>query len=397
MAATEKSSASTAPNITQESTPALGRHSSRLRKVLTPAAVLVILLGGVLAWLARSLPPPRVLSTSQITHDGVRKVNVLTDGSRLYIAEHKRGYLFLVQASVAGGDTAVIPTPFADLFASAISADHSQLLAVSWLDRFSDTESQFWTVPIPTGTPRHLADVVGHFGTWSPDGRLLAFGKGTEIYLADADGSNTRKLITVSGRAWDIRFSPDGTRLRFTLRTLQSHSASIWEVQLDGSGLHAVLPNWHAPPSECCGEWSSDGRYYFFVSDSGQQPELSGTSNIWALRERAGLFARKSGPFQLTTGPMSMPNFVPSPDNKKIFAAGYSPRGQLVRYDNQSHQFLPFFGGISAGEMEFSRDGHSRRFGSLRSRSGYRRNLLAGSGFAIMAALSPRFWKRRRP
>jgi len=164
-AATRKSSASIAPNIRQESTPSLARHSSRPRKVLAPAAVLVIVLGAVFAWLARPLPPPRVLSTSQITHDGVAKLNVLTDGSRLYIVEDKGLHPFLVQASVAGGDTAVIPTPFADLFASAISADHSQLLAVSYLARVSDTESRVWTVPIPTGTPRHLADVVGHFGT----------------------------------------------------------------------------------------------------------------------------------------------------------------------------------------------------------------------------------------
>src|SRR5207244_10094490 len=187
-----------------------------------------------------------------------------------------------------GGAPAVLPSPFAGLVSSALSADHSQLLAVSYLARVSDTESQVWTVPIPTGSPRRLADVLGHFGTWSPDGRLLAFGKGTEIYLADADGSNTRKLITLSGRAWDIRFSPDGTRLRFTLDS-QSQT-SIWEVQLDGSGLHAVLPNWHAPPSECCGEWSSDGHYYFFVSS------CSATSNIFDLREPTRLLNRHSAP-----------------------------------------------------------------------------------------------------
>jgi Tol biopolymer transport system component len=215
----------------------------------------------------------------------------------------------------------------------------------------TEMEGQFWTVPIPTGTPRHLADVVGHDGTWSRDGRLLAFGKGSEIFVANANGTNPRRLSTVAGRADGLRFSPDGTRLRFTLGTQESPSASIWEVHVDGSGLQPLLPNWHTSPAECCGEWSSDGRYYFFVGS------FSGTSNLFALRERTGLFTSQSGPFQLTTGPLSLPFFVPSPDNKKIFADGYSPRGELVRYDNQSHQFLPFFSGISAGEMDFSRDG----------------------------------------
>src|SRR5208282_1122830 len=47
----------------------------------------------------------------------------------------------------------------------------------------------------------------------------------------------------------------------------------------------------------------------------------------------------------------------PSPDGKKLFVAGRQGRGELVRYDAQSHQFVPFLSGISAGELDFSRDG----------------------------------------
>jgi Tol biopolymer transport system component len=77
---------------------------------------------------------------------------------------------------------------------------------------------------------------------WSPDGKQLSFAKGSDIFLANADGTNERKLITVSGRAFYIRFSPDGTRLRFTLGTPQTNSSSIWEVHADGSDLHGLLP-----------------------------------------------------------------------------------------------------------------------------------------------------------
>jgi len=59
----------------------------------------------------------------------------------------------------------------------------------------------------------------------------------------------------------------------------------------------------------------------------------------------------------MTNGPMSIALPVPSPDGKKLFADGYVPRGELVVYDNRSHQFLPFLSGISAGEVDFSRDG----------------------------------------
>jgi Tol biopolymer transport system component len=321
-----------------------------LWKILVPTAVVVAVLAGMFAWFSRPFPPPKVAKTIQITHDGVPKDNVLTDGSRLYISESTGLKEFLVQGSVTGGDTSVITTPFGNTRMFDISPDHSQLLVADYLG--PQAETQAWILPLPTGNPRHLSDIVAHWAVWSPDGRQLAFAKGSDIFLANADGTNARKLITVSGRSWWIRFSPDGTRLRFTLETPQTNSYSIWEVHADGSGLHALLPDWHSPLSECCGVWSGDGRYYFFVVGAAD------SFNIWAVRESAGLFHKAlSKPFQLTNGPMSLGLPVPSPDGKKLFADGHLPRGELVVYDSKSHQFLPFLSGISAGDLDFSQDG----------------------------------------
>ena len=40
-----------------------------------------------------------------------------------------------------------------------------------------------------------------------------------------------------------------------------------------------------------------------------------------------------------------------------MFVVGTQPRAELVRYDARSKLFVPFLGGISAGDLEFSRDG----------------------------------------
>jgi Tol biopolymer transport system component len=70
------------------------------------------------------------------------------------------------------------------------------------------------------------------------------------------------------------------------------------------------------------------------------------------------LFHRhSSAPFQLTTGPLSFESLVPSADGKKLFVSARQGRGELVRYDPKSKQFVPFLAGISAGELDFSRDG----------------------------------------
>jgi Tol biopolymer transport system component len=76
------------------------------------------------------------------------------------------------------------------------------------------------------------------------------------------------------------------------------------------------------------------------------------------MREPAGLFHRRSSaPFQLTTGPLIFNALAPSPDGKKLFVDALQNRGELVRYDPKSRQFVPFLSGISAGELDFSRDG----------------------------------------
>ncbi|HTP68476.1 MAG TPA: winged helix-turn-helix domain-containing protein [Dongiaceae bacterium] len=325
------------------------RRARKLTLQWAAAIILVILVGAVaFAWLRSPLPPPRVTATIQLTRDGIPKVKVLTDGSRLYTTEAGNADR-IVQASTSGGETSPIPTPFANPIVNAISPDHSQLLVLDSVG--SEAESKFWSLPLPSGVPRRLGDLAGHSGTWSPDGRHIVFCTGLDIYQANADGTGPHKLATVSGEPNGLNFSPDGSRIRFSIARPESDSSALWEMRSDGSDLHPLFPKWHSPPVECCGVWTPDGHYYLFVSG------FPG-SDVWALREMTGLFPRRSSmPFQLTTGPLSFTSLTPSPDGRKLFAHGLQGRGELVRYDAKSHQFMPFLSGISAGELDFSRDG----------------------------------------
>jgi Tol biopolymer transport system component/DNA-binding winged helix-turn-helix (wHTH) protein len=314
------------------------------------AAIILVIIVGTLtfAWLRVPLPPPRVTATTQLTRDGIPKIGVLTDGSRLYTTEAGNADR-IVQASTNGGETSPIPTPFANPIVNAISPDHSQLLVLDSVG--SEAESKFWSVPLPSGAPRRLGDLVGHSGTWSPDGRHVVYCTGLDIYQANADGTDSHKLATVSGEPNGLHFSPDGSHISFSIARPESDSSALWEIRSDGSDLHPLFPGWHSPPVECCGVWTPDGRYYLFVSG------FPG-SNIWALRENTGHFRRRSSiPFQLTTGPLSFTSLTPSTDGRKLFVRGSQARGELVRYDDKSHQFVPFLSGISAGELDFSRDG----------------------------------------
>ena len=96
-------------------------------------------------------------------------------------------------------------------------------------------------------------------------------------------------------------------------------------------------------------------------------------SNIWALREKAGLFQRTSRePVQLTAGPMAAYWPLPSLDGKRIFIAGYQARNELLRYDLKSDRIAPALAGLSGTDLEFSKDGKWLTYVSVPERSLFR-------------------------
>ncbi len=323
-------------------------------------ALAVVIVVAILAYqLIRPLPPPKVLGSVQITNDGRPKGCLVTDGPRLYFCEETGVGSRLAQVSVTGGEVVAIPTPLQAAEVLDISPDHSELLLGNFLSS-TDPEVPLWVLPVLGGAPRRLGDLLHHAATWSLDGQMIVYANGPDLYLAKSDGTESRKLVTIPGRPFGPRWSPDGRLLRFSLYDSKTNNNSLWQVSADGSNLHPVLSG--GPPNQCCGAWTPDGKYYVFQSSPSGRTDIwtvrRGRTDIWAIREKAGPFhAPNREPVQLTTGPISFSDPVPNVDDKKLFVVGSQPRGELVRYDSKSHEFLPYLSGISAEGVDFSRDG----------------------------------------
>jgi eukaryotic-like serine/threonine-protein kinase len=318
----------------------------------TMVALAALLAIAAAAWWLRSpLPPPRLIGVTQITSDSLAKnATLLTDGARIYFGEFSAGRFVLSQVSTSGGEAAAVSTPLLNVTPMDISPDHSQLLVGSFVG--TESELPLWVVPLPAGSPRRLGDITGHDGAFSPDGRLVLFANGKSLSLGKSDGSQSRKLLTTSGVPYAPRFSPDGMRIRFNQVDIQQNASTLWEARADGTGLHALLPSWPGQGAEANGQWTPDGAYYLFTHAEGT------ATNIWALPERHSfLYKSSSSPVQLTTGPLAYDHALPIQDGHKIFVTGLRARGELVRYDARSQQFLPFLSGISVDQVDFSPDG----------------------------------------
>ena len=295
---------------------------------------------------SRPLPPPKVSGYVPVTHSGNQKHLVGTDGERLYFEDNASAGPGIAQVSGSGGEVTRVPIPAPTMRLLTVSPDGARLLVADEVGTVFN--GPLWALPVLGGSPRRLGEAVGQGAAWSPDGQMLVYANGHDLFLAKSDGAEPHKLVSAPDRVFDLAWSPDGTVIRFSVGSGATDRSSLWQVSISGTELHNLLPAWHTPPDECCGKWTSDGKYFVFQS----------RRNIWALAEKGNLLGKANGqPVQLTSGPMSFFSALPSKDGKKLFVVGALARGELARYDAKSAEFVPFLSGISADGVSFSKDG----------------------------------------
>ena len=325
-----------------------------LRLAMVGAALMAGLNLAILGYLwVRTPREPRISKYVQLTHDGQPKSLVGTDGSRLYLGlgVGSSGSFTahgIAEMPVSGGELRRISiTPSPDMVPIGLSAGGTELLVVD--GRGSPPRGPLWSLPLVGGSPRRLGDTTGQTAAWSPDGKMLAYANLNDLFLANADGTEPRKLVSTKGNVKYIVWSPDGSGLRFdtTESTGGLGQQLVWEVSVLGTGVHRLFEGLHDPPDECCGRWSADGNYFVFQSNK----------QIWVLPQKSSFLHSEAKPLPLTFSPLSLSSPLPSRDGKKVFVIGQMYRGELMRHDSKSGQFLPFLGGISAEYLDFSKDG----------------------------------------
>jgi Tol biopolymer transport system component/DNA-binding winged helix-turn-helix (wHTH) protein len=340
-------------------TPAL---PARRRAVLWPwiaaaLGVLCLLLGAVLLLRPPVRTPYRVV---QVTFSGHVLTNDLdvesfsssaSDGTRIYFSHMENGNPVLAVALAANGEISRfnLPSEIGAPLISSLSPDGSKLVVRGHLQ--AEPEQPLWIVPTLGGDARRVPNVVAHDATWMPDGERLLVASGNDLVVVGSDGSDPHKLLTTNGLAFWLRWSPDGGRLRFTLRDPKRQTAELWEVSADGSNPHPLFPGWSQPASECCGSWTPDGENFVFQSSH------NGHSEIWVRRERPWYLADRE-PRQLTGGPLDYEAPSTAPGSDRVYFIGATAQFELLRAMPRSSAFTALDQNLSAAALaQYSPDG----------------------------------------
>jgi len=327
----------------------------RWKNLLWVAAAMAIVIAALGIWWRSPAPALEVETVRQLTDDGEPKAttyesstgSLASDGSRLYFNEKRSGNWRIAQVSTQGGQTAVLDTAVPEPLIAGMDPDFSNLLTLNG-----------WLLPVPAGNPRRLGDLATLALTaaeFFPDGQHIIYASGPTIYVADKNGDNSRKLVEVPGEVRWLSVSPDGKRIRFTF--IDEVVETIWEIKADGTGQHELLKDLNGLNMACCGKWTKDGRYFVFLG----VPFLGSHArrfDVWALpEENRPLSVAPPAPTQLTNGPLSFYEPLPSNDNKTVFVVGAKQKGELGRFDGKRGEFVPFLGGASATDVEPTHDG----------------------------------------
>jgi Tol biopolymer transport system component len=178
--------------------------------------------------------------------------------------------------SYPDGQPQRITTDLNDYRSLALTSDANSLVTVR-----SNTISNIWVAP--NGDASHASQIRSGGNnsegqdalSMTPDGRVVfgsTAGGAWDIWIMNADGSDTKQLTADAGENVHATVTPDGRYIVFT--SFRNEQVNIWRMGLDGSGpIQLTQGRSNHSPSI-----SPDSRWVIYTDESSVNPYLTKVS-----------------------------------------------------------------------------------------------------------------------
>lgn len=140
---------------------------------------------------------------------------------------------------------------------------------------------------------------------------------GSDLYVANPDGSGEHRLLPVPGFDYHGTYSQDGKWIVFTSERTGYGQADLYRVHPDGTGLERLTDD---PALDDQGSLSPDGSTLAFVSTRGTH-----RANIWLLDLHTKRFRNLTGTPEIQGDPMKPDGF---------FRPAWSPDGKWIAFSS---------------------------------------------------------------
>lgn len=265
-------------------------------------------------------------------------------------AEQKTGPRQIWHIALSDGVATRLTHDLNDYSDLSVTADGSKLAAVqnhvvsSFHLSSSNDEAEAKQIASEVGWLDNLA--------WTPDSRIAyisnAGGSG-EIWIMNADGTNSRQLTSGAIASRGLAVTPDGRHVVFSSE--RGGQSNLWRVGIDGADLTQLTTG----TDEFCPQFTPDGNWIVF-----QRGEFDPT--IWKIPANGGdsiqLGAKRGArPVVSADGKFAAYRYLDSSFDRSRWSIGISPLdggAQMVRFDFPSTVIQRF--------IRFTPDGRSIAF-----------------------------------
>lgn len=292
------------------------RRAALLRVAPIAAGVLVSVALGALWWMWYREQPfelrnVRLISTFPGTH---REASFSPDGSMIAFISDTEGVPQVWVKNLEQGEPIPVTSGGAPASRPRWSPRNDQIV-------FARRGQGIWAVP-PLGGPARQIVQQGRNPDLSADGARLVFEHAREIWIANSDGSDGRRVEGVargSAIVTDLTpaFSPDGRRIAYFLAE-RGPFGDLWVIPAQGGEARRLTQDVRQGGKPA---WTLDGRHIIFSSDR------AGSRTLWRISSEGG------EPQPVTTGTGEDSDVALSPDGRTLSYTNVRNSWSIRRFD----------------------------------------------------------------